>query len=66
MKFEVDKDLCIGCGQCQATCPEVFEIESDGRAHAYVDKVDEDLEADARDAMEGCPTVAISCPNDEE
>lgn len=59
MNFKVNKDLCIGCGACQAVCPEVFEIEDDGLAHAYVDEVKDELKEDAIDAMEGCPTSAI-------
>ena len=59
MKLEVNKDLCIGCGACGAVCPEVFEIDDDGLAHTIVDTVPEDLEEDAIDAKEGCPTNAI-------
>ena len=25
----VDKDLCIACGLCSQTCPEVFELNND-------------------------------------
>ncbi|GAH99283.1 unnamed protein product, partial [marine sediment metagenome] len=27
MKAVVDKDLCTGCGLCEDTCPEVFEVK---------------------------------------
>jgi len=27
MKAAVDKDLCTGCGLCEDTCPEVFEVK---------------------------------------
>ena len=59
MKLKVDKDLCIGCGACQAVCPDVFEIEDDGLATVIVDEVTEDALEDALDAKEGCPTSAI-------
>ena len=59
MKLQVNKDLCIGCGACQAVCPNVFEIVDDGLAHSMVDIVPEDVEEDAIDAKEGCPTGAI-------
>lgn len=59
MKLKVNKDLCIGCGACQAVCPEVFEIEDDGLAGVIVDEVNEELKEDAIDAKEGCPTGAI-------
>ena len=43
MKLKVDKDLCIGCGACQAVCPEVFEIEDDGLATTIVDEVPKEI-----------------------
>ena len=30
MKLRVDKDICIGCGACQATAPDLFEINDEG------------------------------------
>ena len=26
MKVSVDKDVCVGSGECEATCPAVFEV----------------------------------------
>jgi ferredoxin len=49
----VDKDKCIGCGACAATCPEVFELK-DGKAHV---KGKGDC---AKAAAAGCPVGAIS------
>ncbi len=60
MKVKVNKDLCIGCGACQALVEDVFEIQDDGLAGVKVDKVPEDLEEDVKDAIDGCPTQAIS------
>lgn len=60
MKLKVDKDLCIGCGACQAVCPQVFEIEDDGLAGVITNDIDKTVEEDAIDAKEGCPTNAIS------
>ena len=59
MKLKVNEESCIGCGACQATCSEVFEIQDDGVAKVIVDEVPTDLEEDAIDAKEGCPTGAI-------
>lgn len=59
MKFKVDKDLCIGCGACQAIAPDVFEIDEDGLAHTIVDEVADEVTEDAIDAKEGCPVNAI-------
>ena len=59
MKFNVDKNVCIGCGACQAICPDVFEIEDDGLAAATNEATDTNIE-EAQDAMQGCPVGAIS------
>ncbi len=59
MKLKVDKSLCIGCGACQATCPDVFEIDDDGFATTIVDEIDDEFKEDAIDAKEGCPLSAI-------
>lgn len=67
MIFEVDKDKCIGCGACQAICEEVFEIKDDGFAEAVKEEIkDEKIKEDAIDAMEGCPTSAISEKKDKK
>ena len=60
MKFEVDKEKCIGCGACAAICEEIFELSDDGYAEAKDVEATEDTKEDAVNAMEGCPTSAIS------
>lgn len=59
MKLKVDQDICIGCGACQAICPDVFEIDDSGLATTIVSEVSEELLEDATDAKEGCPVNAI-------
>lgn len=54
-KVTVDKDKCIGCGACTATCPEVFEFDNDGLAKVVKDEINDDVKM----AAEGCPTEAI-------
>lgn len=56
---KVNKDLCIGCGACQAIIKEVFEIDDDGLAKVVCNPVQEELAEDVIDAAEGCPTSAI-------
>lgn len=58
-KVKVLKDVCIGCGACQAICSEVYEIGDDGLAEVIVEEVPENVEEDAMDALENCPTAAI-------
>ncbi|SFG00484.1 ferredoxin [Desulfotomaculum arcticum] len=59
MHAEVDQDLCISCGACIDTCPEVFDWNDDEKAHAVVDEVPNDLEEQAQEAAGNCPTDAI-------
>ncbi len=59
MKAVVDQDLCCACGPCEEICPEVFRIE-ESSAIVIVDAVPAEAEASCREAMENCPTGAIS------
>jgi len=60
MKAVVDKDLCTGCGICEDTCPEVFEIK-DGIVVVKVSKVPDDLIDSCKEASDDCPVEAITC-----
>jgi ferredoxin len=64
VKAIVDRDLCIGCGLCEQTCPEVFRLAEDGLAYV----IDEDPPAETYDdvmaSVELCPVVAISVAAD--
>lgn len=55
-KVKVDKDLCIGCGTCEALCPTVFKIE-DGKSHVIAEECGD---CDCQGAVDSCPVVAIS------
>ena len=58
MKVVVNRDNCIGCGACEALCPEVFQIDDEGLSTVISN---ENLdEAKVTEAVEGCPTGAIS------
>ena len=59
MKFKVNKEICIGCGACQAIAPDVFEIDDEGLAVAIDAEINDDNQEDAIDAKEGCPVNAI-------
>jgi len=58
MKAKVDPDLCVGCGLCVQTCPEVFRLEED-KAVVYVIPVPKDAEKRCPQAADECPTTAI-------
>lgn len=59
MKGFVDKDTCIGCGMCPGICPEIFEMDDDGKAKALDKEITDDLVESAKDAEMQCPVSAI-------
>ena len=58
MKYVVN-DICVGCGLCAATCPEVFSMGDAGIAVAIDSEVPEDKLDSAAEAKDGCPVGAI-------
>lgn len=58
MKAKVDPELCIGCGLCVQTCPEVFKMEGD-KAIVYVAIVPPESEENCKKATDECPVTAI-------
>jgi len=60
MKAYVNKDKCIGCGNCVAlTESQVFDFNDEGLAETIIDEIPEDLEEVTKDAIKQCPTEAI-------
>lgn len=59
IKFKVDIELCIGCGACEAKCPEVFELV-DNKSQVKLDPVPEEFQEGALEAEDNCPVQAIS------
>ncbi len=60
MEVSVDQDLCISCGLCVSSCPDVFTWNSDEKAVANEKAVSSDNEDCVKDAADGCPTDAIA------
>ena len=54
-KIYIDKDKCIGCGTCEALCPDVF-VMKDGKA---VVKAAKNMPC-VKEAEDACPVDAIS------
>lgn len=60
MKPHIDHDECIGDGICEEICPEVFKMEDDGLAYVILETPGDDLAAKVEEAVESCPTDAIT------
>lgn len=59
----VDANECIGCGSCEAVCPEVFRLNDEGKAEAYAEVTDE-LKDTAQEAIDICPVKCIAWDED--
>jgi ferredoxin len=55
-KITVDVSTCVGCGLCEQSCPEVFEIQGDGIAHI---KTQVAGACNLQEAADQCPVNAI-------
>jgi ferredoxin len=58
----VDQELCIGCGNCESVCPEVFELDDEGKSQ--VKNPQGCSECDCQEAIDSCPAEAISWEDD--
>ncbi len=59
MKIEIDHDICIGCGICEITCPEVFKMKDDVMS-IIKNPTLKTSEKACMEAKEDCPVEAIS------
>ena len=60
MAVKVDQDTCIGCGACTAVCPDVFDLNDEGKAENIMgEDIPEDLMDACKEAAESCPVEAI-------
>jgi ferredoxin len=57
MRVTVDEELCVGTGQCEMICPEVFEV--DLVAEVKDEHPDPSLHERVSEAADACPTRAI-------
>jgi ferredoxin len=67
MKVIADLDVCIGAGVCVLTAPEVFDQGAeDGLVRVLVDEVPAEEARLVREAVDLCPSAALSISGDEE
>ena len=60
MTIEVDRDICIGAGNCVLAAPELFDQDDDGIVQVLQAEVPADQEEEAREAVERCPPRALA------
>jgi ferredoxin len=56
-KVTVDAATCVGCGLCEQSCPEVFEVQGDGVAHL---KSQVCSQHNLKEIAEQCPVNCIN------
>nr|WP_271716081.1 ferredoxin [Anaeromicropila herbilytica] len=59
MKAVVDQDTCIGCELCVNVCPEVYQMNDDGKSETIVDEIPSNAEEGAKEGRDSCPVNAI-------
>ncbi len=64
MKIVVDYDQCASNAVCMGILPEIFEVRDDGFLYVLNDHPDEALRAQLVEAVNSCPTGAISIEED--
>lgn len=70
MKITIDREGCIECGVCEATCPDIFELKGNEKvrivekfrldANPATGEVGPDLTSCAQEAADGCPVSVIT------
>jgi ferredoxin len=66
MKVIADLDVCIGAGVCVLTAPDVFDQGTDdGLVKVLVEEVSAEEERLVREAVDLCPSAALSISEDE-
>ena len=56
--IKIDKEACIGCGSCEAVCPDVFGLNDDMKAYVKPGKEDSKLPC-VKEAVDICAVDAI-------
>ncbi|MDP3244853.1 MAG: ferredoxin [bacterium] len=63
MNIKIDKEKCIGCGTCEALCPEIFQMGEDSKSELLPEVDIEKHKRCIQEAIEMCPVKAISKTN---
>jgi ferredoxin len=64
MRVVVDRGKCSALGICESLAPDLFEVQDDGSLVILNERPEDGLCEAAREAVEGCPTEALSIVED--
>jgi ferredoxin len=64
MHIDIDKDVCIGAGQCAQAAPSVFTQDDDGFSTLLPDREGGAGDTMVREAARACPVSAITVSGD--
>jgi ferredoxin len=64
MRITVDRERCVGSGNCAYFAERVFDQAADGRVSLAVPEPGEELRPAARNAAANCPVAAIRIDED--
>jgi ferredoxin len=72
-RIEMDRSMCISCGNCIETCPDIWEFADDGISSLKEPDTDDDMQTKtlddlgcAVDAAEKCPVLCIHVFEDDQ
>jgi ferredoxin len=65
IEIEIDRDLCVGAGQCALTAPNVFTQDDDGYSTLLPGREDGAGDPLVREAARACPVSAINVKETE-
>lgn len=65
MRVVIDRERCIGAGQCVLTAPDVFTQDDDGFSDLLPGREDGAGDPLLREALRACPVQAISLEEDQ-
>ncbi|HEX7475573.1 MAG TPA: ferredoxin [Dehalococcoidales bacterium] len=63
MKVKVDRDLCVGIGNCVAVAPTVFKLDNENKV--IILDIKSASEQKVMSAIESCPVGALIAEDDQ-
>ena len=58
-KVWIDRELCVGDAVCVSFCPEVFQLDDEGKAVVLKEIIDESLYDCVKEAVDACTAACI-------